>query len=409
MEEKKFNVLIVGKGSVASALSRKFCENPIINDVFITDPSSSKHVDIREDDLTGLLKFVIENDINLTVPISDLALKADIVTFFQTNGQLIFGPSKESCEITLNKILSKKFLYKIHAQTPKFGIYNKVAQITDYLSKSNFPVIIRTAENTYIQDELQVCPTMKSALNFIDNLFIKGETDVLIEDFVFGNNFTAYFITDGYSAIPLTTVHNYKFKKDDFSGLFKEGVGCYCPDYKISNTIMERVTKIAHDILNALDLKGFPYMGILGIECVETGDDRFFVTDLKHSLCRHDARAVLNLFDDDLLQIILSCINGYFSDEYENIKMNDLSSASLVLFAKAQNKEIKTGDGIDDIDFIDVKKSEDKYFTSGEDILTVTKTASTLTRAKKYLCENINEIYFDGIEYRKDICDKIER
>lgn len=407
MGNDKFNILIVGKGAAAGALCRKLLQNPDTGKIFITDKSASNSVDIREDDLTGLLKFVIENDINLTIPISDLALKSDIVNFFHANGQLVFGPSKESCEITLNKIYSKKFLYKIHAQTPKFGIYNKVPQITDYLSKSNFPVIIRTAENVYCQDELQVCPTMKSALNFIDNLFIKGETDVLIEDFVFGNNFTIYFITDGYSAIPITTVHNYKFKNDNQSGLYKEGVGCYCPDYKVSNIVTERVTKIAHDILKALDTKGCPYTGVLGIECVGTEDDRFFVTDLKHFFSNHDTRAVLNLCEDNLLKIFLSCINGYFADEYENIKMNNFSSISLTLFSKYENKEINLPNETEDIDFIDIKCTNDKYFTSGENVLTVTKTASTLTRAKKYLSESTEEINFDGIEYRKDICDKI--
>ena len=87
MDKKKKNILIIGKGAAAAALGKKLRQNETVDNIFMA-PSSE--VDIREDDLTGLLKFALENEIDLTIPVSEKALDADIVSFFQTNGQNIF-------------------------------------------------------------------------------------------------------------------------------------------------------------------------------------------------------------------------------------------------------------------------------------------------------------------------------
>ena len=407
MVNKKMKILIVGGGTVASALARHFQKYGYVEKIYATSGLSDlfETVDIRDDDLTELLMFALEKKIDLTIPISEKSFEADIVSFFQSNGQNIFGPAKDSCDFILNKISCKKFLYKIHASTPKFAMYNKVSQINDYLKNSSFPVVIRTAQNSYLEDEKMVCPTLKSALDFVDKLFLKGETDVLIEDYIFGHNFTAYYVTDGYGATILNTVANYKF----IEGLYTNGSGCTCPDYKVSSEVLARLGNILSNILKNLDSKGYPYTGIIGIECVLTGEDNFVVTDIKPFLQYYDSRAILNLCEDNLVKIFTSCINGFFSDEYEQIKANNFSSASVVVYSDCEDNEIQGISEFEDIDFINVKPKADKYYSCIGMNFTITKTAGTLSRAKQYLSEDLEEIKFKGIKYSNDICDKIKQ
>lgn len=410
MVNEKMKILIVGGGAVASALARYIKKFDYVEKIYATSGKSDFYetIDIREDDLTGLLMFALKNEISLTIPISEKTLGADIVSFFQSNGQNIFGPSKESCDFMLNKIQCKKFLYKIHAQTPKFAMYNKTSAIIDYLKNSNFPVIISTAQSSVLQDEKMVCPTLKSASDFIEKLFLKGEADVLIEDYTFGHNFTAYYITDGYSAIPFNIVGNYKFLGKD-GGIYTDGAGCYCPDYKVNSTVMTRIDKIVSDILTNLDNSGHSYTGIIGVECVLTGENNFVVTEIKPFLRNHDARAILNLCQDDLIKIFTSCINGFFSDEYEKIKTNDYFSVSLCIYSDIENKEIEGLDDLEDVDFIKIKEKDSIYYSQIGMNFSLTKTASTLSRAKKYLSEELEEINFDRMKYLKEICAKIEQ
>lgn len=409
--KEKLNILIVGNSGAASALCKKLYNSPNIGKLYTAPgfcvPSDKViHADIREDDLTGLLKFAVENNIDLTIPTSAKALKSDIVSFFLTNGQNIFGPTLNACQIALNKNFGKKFLYKIHAQTSKFGIFDKLQQAEEYLRTANFPVTIKSSEHNNTEDML-VCPTTALAREFLDNLFSKNETGILIEEYTCGHTFTIYYITDGYSAIPISTIANYKFMEDGDGGIYTNGMGCFAPDYKVSEIISSRVQNIVRNTLKALDKKGSPYIGIIGVECTITGEDKFYVNEFKPFLQNYDASVVLNSIDDNLIKIFMACIDGLFADEYEEIQQNNLNSISAVVYSRQNNKIIQGFDNIEDIeniDFINLKHTTDnKYLTIKGNVFTLTRNASTLTRAKKYLYEDLEQIHFDGIKYRKDL------
>ena len=411
----KNNILIIGSGAVVSALAEKLAKTPNIGEIYAAPGNSIhceyfKNIDIREDDYTELLKFALEKNILLTIPVSNKAFKADIVSFFQSNGQNIFGPLKTACNIALNNSIGKKFLYKIHAQTSKFGIFDKLQQAEEFLTSANFPLTIKCNEYDNINDRL-VCPTINLAKEFLDTLFSRNETSVLIEEFVFGHNFTIYYITDGYSAIPITTVGNYKFMQDGEGGIYTPGMGCFSPDYKISETILSRVDNIIKNTITALDKKGTPYVGILGIECTITGEDKFYVNEFKPFLQDFDARAVLNLIDDNLINIFLACIQGLFADEYETIKTNNYSSVAATILARQNNKTIKGLENINafdcKFDFINTKLSTNQnYLTQKGPAFIITNLAGTLSRAKNNLYEELSQITFDGMKYRKDILSK---
>lgn len=417
MDKTTKNILIIGNGANTSALAKKLNNYENIGQIFIApgngiESDNYKLLDLREDDLTGLLKFVLENNIELTIPMSEKALSADIVSFFLTNGQNIFGPTKDACNIILNKAAGKKFLYKIHAQTSKFGIFDKLQMAEDYLKNANFPVTIKCSQYSANQDNQLVCPTTSLAREFLTILTSKGEADILIEEFIFGKSFTIYFITDGYSAVPLTSVGNYKFMLDGDGGILTNGSGCFAPDFKISQVVFSRIENIIRNTLVSLEKKGTPYIGMLGIECTLTGEDKFYVNEFKPVLQDHDATAVLNLLEDDLLKIFQACIDGFFADEYENIKTNDLTSVSATVFSRQNAKVIKGFEKIEDInniDFLNVKKTNnDIYLSLKGPAFTLTKTAATISRARTYLYEDLEQISFEGMKYRKDIGGKCE-
>ena len=412
MSNEKKKYIIGGTGCCSFCTGKKLKSYDGVGEIYAApgnciESDIFKNIDIREDDLTGLLKFALENDIDLTIPVTDKAIKTDIVSFFQSNGQNIFGSSADAANFALNKIAGKRFLYKIHAQTSKFGIFDKLQPAEDYLKSANFPVTIKCGEVSKLAEDRLVCPTVSLAREFLSVLFSKNETDILVEEFAHGKNFTVYFITDGYSALPLTSVANYNFMEDGDGGILTSGVGCYAPDYKISEVVISRVENVVRNALVSVEKKGEPYVGILGVECVLTGEDKFYVTEFKPFLQDHDAAVVLNLCSDNLIELFMSCINGFFSDEYTSIKMNDCCSVAAVVSARQLNKKITGFDlveDVDNIDFINVNKANNEvYLTVKGANFVLTRTAGTLSRAKKYLYEDLSQMSFDGIKYRKDI------
>ena len=93
------------------------------------------------------------------------------------------------------------------------------------------------------------------------------------------------------------------------------------------NNVVERV-------LDSLQRKETPYLGILGIDCVLTGDNQFVTLDFKPFLSDHDSDAVLNLVNENLLTLFEACAVGSFADDYEQIDVSDDASVSCVISAR---------------------------------------------------------------------------
>ena len=412
--DKKKKVLIVGNSAKEYALVKKFKNYDC--DIFVLSGNSAiselaECVDIREENVQEILEYVLENAIDLTIVTSEVAIKNNIAELFQTNNQLIFCPTAQSAQFTLSRSAGKRFLYKLRIPTPRFGIFDKLPLAIDYLKNAPMPQVIRADENSNSADRL-VCTTFAASKTFVEDLFNKDENKVVLEDYVYGHEFTIYVVTDGYSALHLATVANYKFAEDGDGGILTSGVGAYTPDYKISSDIENSVMQnVVERVLASLQRKETPYLGVLGIDCVLTTDGNFVTLDFKPFLSDHDAEAVLNLVDENLLTLFEACAVGSFAADYEKIDVSDNSSVSCVISSRKKGEIIK-GLELVESDITHFATTKNKYFeyeTVEGKTLVLTKTAKTLSRARKHLYEDVELISFSGKKCRNDICEKVEK
>ena len=411
-DKRKKNILIVGNSAKEHALVIKFLKDENIDKIYIAPGNQATgklatNIDIREENIEELLKFAIDNNIDLTVASSEVAIKNDITEVFQANGQLIFAPTFRSAQFAINKPYCKKLLYKLHIPTPRFGIFEKSQLAIDYLNNCNFPTIIRS-EQTINGHDRMACSTLKIAKTFIEDLFARNENKVTIEDYQYGHNFTLYVITDGYQALPINAVANYKFTQDNDGGFLTDGVGAFSPDYKISQEIIQHIMdNVIRNILNFLDKQGNTYMGILGVECVLKPDGKYTVLEFLPFLQDHDCACVLNSLEENLYKMFEACAIGSFSDEYEAINTSDYASVACVISSLKENTIINGLELTQDsqINHFDTKLNPYlEYETPKGKTLTLTASAKTLQRAKIKLYSDIEQINFNGMQYRKDIC-----
>lgn len=417
-EIEKKKILIVGASAKEYALAKKFLSLAEVEKVYAAPGNIAMNefcevVDIREDSIAELLEFAVENAIDLTVASSEIAIKKDIATVFNNNGQMIFAPTASSANMAISKSTGKKFLYKLHLPTPRFGIFEKPALALDYIKTCNLPIVIRTDESSNKADR-QVCATANNAGIFIDDLFLSNEKKVLLEDYVYGHEFIYYVITDGYNAIPLTSCANYKFMLDGEGGLLTPGMGSFCPDYKLPFEVNNRLlNNVVKPVLNSLEKRGTPYLGILGIEGVLTEDNKFVILEFKSFLQDHDAQAVLNLVNENLFTLFQACAVGSFGDDYSSLNISENSSVSCVLSSGKLSGVAIEGLGLvdEDIDinhFNTTKNTDGESLTAGGRAIVLTKSASTLSRARELLYDNVDVIKFSGKKYRKDICNPVK-
>lgn len=406
----KKKVLIIGNTAKEYALAKKmseYCEIFVIpgNDAM---KEFATCIDIRENSVQEILEFVMENGIDLTIPVSMKALDTDIVKIFTNNNLEIFAPDKNAIKLMADKAYAKKLMYKLRIPTPKFGIFEKQSMANDYIKNYNQPFVIKTnAPSSAV-----IITASKSAKPIIDSVFAEKFNKIIIEDYVYGTPFAFYAITDGYKALPIGSSILYKHSLEGEGGQLTSGMGACSPNFKISSDDEKFLTdEIIYPLLEYIESTGTAYLGILGINGIITEEGGFKILGFTPFMQDADCGSVLNLIEGNLYDLFEACVIGSFSDEINDIPLKNMYSASIVLNCKnSDNSEnvITIDDCIDDnVSIIYsnnvIKNKYLEYEAKNGAVLTVTAIGRTISTAVNRAYDEIKNINFNGMSYRKDI------
>lgn len=407
----KRKVLVIGNSVNASALARKLAEE---NEVYVAPGSDyikefATNVDIREDATTELLDFVMENGIDMTIPVSNKAFKSNIVDLFNANNQQIFAPTPDVCRYSFDKAAMKKLLYKLRIPTPKFGIFEKQNMAMDYIKNLKGPFVLKTNESS----SSVVLTSQKQAKVLLDSFFAQSSQKIIIEDYVYGTPFTFYALTDGYKALPFGSAIIYRHSLEGDGGQLTSGMGACAPNYKLSLEqeyyLMENVI---YPTLDNFEREGSPYLGILGINGILGEDGKISVLGYQSFMQDCDATAILSLLQSNIYSLMEACIVGSFSDVYEFIEQYSISAVSLVLNCKNKENNQNSISGLElleDETLVDMYPpvKQNKYLEYeaiyGPNIV-LTAISSRVSTAVEKVYTEAETIDFKGIYYRSDVC-----
>lgn len=404
-------ILIIGNGAKEYALAKKLSEK---HDIFITPSSDTLKefvtcVDIREDNASGLLNFVMENGIDMTIPISPVTLQTDIVQIFNNNNQKIFAPDRNASKIVFDKAFAKKILYKLRIPTPKFGIFEKQNMVLDYIKNQKCPFVLKTDDS----NSAAVFTSYLVAKSLVESSFIEKNKRIIIEDYVYGTPFSFYTITDGYKALPIGSSICYKHYLDGDGGQLTSGMGACSPNYKL--TLEQEyflMDSVIYPTLDYLEIEGNPYLGILGVNGIIAEDGTVQILGWQSFLQDCDAPALLEVLDEDLYNLFYSCVIGSFSDEVEYIRNKDIFASSLVLTCKNKDNNENIIYGLDNVDentivvyYPTVLKNRYMEYEANEGpVLSLTVTSGTASSAVGRMYKEAADISFKSVYYRSDIC-----
>ncbi len=404
-------IFIVGNSAKSYALTKKLSEQ---HDIYVTPKNDTLKefatcLDIREDSIDELLDFAMENDMDMTIAVSDVAIKSGIADKFNDNKVPIFAPQAKSMDIIADKTIAKKTLYKLRIPTPKFGIFDKQNIANDYLKNQKIPFVIKNNDS----NSALVITSLDVAKNIIESWFIEKNKKIIVEDYVYGTSFSFYAITDGYKALPFGSSINYKYSLDGDGGQLTSGMGSCVPNYKLSFEneyfIMDNVI---YPTLEYLQNTNSPYLGIIGINGIITDNNEISILGWKTFMEDSDSAGILNSIDDDLYMLFESCIIGSFSDEVTQIRTNNKQSVSVTLSCKVQDSNENVIQGLDKLDEDTIityyptviKNKYLEYEAKYGSVMTLTSSASSLAKAGCKVYEELENIDYTGIYYRKDIC-----
>lgn len=419
---KKINVLVIGSGGREHAITWKISQSPRIGKIFVAPGNAgtseiAKNVAINTTDFPELIKFVKENNIDLTIVGPDNLLALGIVDKFQKAGLRVFGPTKNAARIESSKSFSKNLMKKQNIPTATYKIAKDYKSALDYLEKQKFPIVIK-ANGLALGKGVSICQNIREAREainsiMIDKVFGDSGNEVVIEEYL-GNDqeISVHCITDGKDFLIFPTAQDHKPIYDGDMGPNTGGVGTYAPVHWAGNEYLDWASKkVIKPILKGLKENNSNFVGCLypGLKLTNEGSK---VLEFNARFGDPETQSYMRLLDTDLLDIIEACLDGHIS----NLKVKWKSKFAVCVILASKGYPVNSGkdvpiDGIKEAEKIPnvvvfhsgTKKINKKTLACGGRILGVSATGKTLEKAVETAYKAVTKIKFEGMQYRKDI------
>ena len=419
------DILVIGSGGREHAITWCVAKSPKAGRVYCApgNPGTAKFagsVNLKADDIPGLLKFAKEKKIGLTIVGPEVPLVHGIVDAFEAEGLKIFGPNKAAAQMEGSKAFTKNLFKKYKIPTADFGEFTSSPEAYAYIkANSKYPLVVKAdglaaGKGVIIAaNEAQALKAVKDIID--DKMFGKAGAKIVIEEFLHGEEASILAFTDGVTVLALPASQDHKRIYDNDLGPNTGGMGAYAPAPLITPAIAEKIkNEILLPTVAALKSEGITYKGILyaGIMMTAQGPK---VLEYTVRFGDPETQAVLPLLKTDLIELCMASIQGRLSEI--KLEVEDKAAITVVLASKGYPGEYEKGKEIKGLDSFEkmndlmifhagTEQKDRKVVTSGGRVLNITATGKDIRTAIDKVYKNIDKVYFEGVYYRKDVGKK---
>jgi len=419
------NVLIIGSGGREHALAWKMRQSPKVREIFCAPgnagiESIATIVKVNADDLDGLFQFAKKKRIDLTVVGPEIPLVKGIVDLFEKDGMRIFGPTKYASQLEGSKVFAKNFMKRYGIPTASYKTFGRLeyAEAQQFVMKHAAPLVLK-ADGLAAGKGAVVCQSAGEALNtlrdfFEKNVFGNSGDNVVVEEFMKGEEASIFVMTDGTDYRVLQPAQDHKQILDGDKGKNTGGMGAYAPAPIVTKLLMQRVEKeIIKPTLEGMRADGKPYKGCLYVGLMMTPDGPK-VVEFNCRLGDPEAQVVLPLLETDLFDLLFACATGTLRPV--ELRHHAASAVCVVMASRGYPDSYETGKPISGLDAVraesgvvvfhsGTKKEREKIVTSGGRVLGVTAIGygHDLEGTIGAAYSAVKTISFDGAYYRSDI------
>ena len=414
---------IIGSGGREHALCQSIKKSSKIEKIycFPGNAGTSEIADNIEIDISNFSKikeFSIANKISLIIVGPEKPLVDGIVDFFKDTEINIFGPDKISSQLEGSKIFTKKICDEYVIPTAKFGIFKSLNDAINFLDQTQFPLVVK-ADGLASGKGVYICEEKNSANIALKEIF-NGKfglaKNVLIEEFLNGEEMSYFIISDGKEIKSFETAQDHKRALEGDKGPNTGGMGAYSPS-RLINTILEEkiLNKIIKPTIKALRKMGSNYKGFLYAGLMIVNDEPYLI-EYNVRMGDPECQTILPKLKTDLLEIIDACCNEKLKNL--NIEWHNKKSLCVVLCSKGYPDKYHNNILIENIenlnlskhDFIyhaGTKKIENKIYSNGGRVISFVSLTSNFKESRNKIFNHINKLNWMGGFFRKDIGYKV--
>ena len=414
---------IIGSGGREHAICQSIKRSSKIEKIYCFPgnagtPKIADNIEIDISDFNKIKEFSISNKISLIIVGPEKPLVDGIVDFFKDTEINVFGPDKISSQLEGSKIFTKKICEKHKIPTAKFGIFKSSNEAISFLDKTKFPLVVK-ADGLASGKGVYICENKDSANIAIKEIFdgkFGVAKNILIEEFLVGEEMSYFIISDGKGIKKFQTAQDHKRVLEGDKGDNTGGMGSYSPSQLINQVLEEKIlNKIIKPTIKALEEMGSYYTGFLYAGLMIVKNEPYLI-EYNVRMGDPECQTILPNLKSDLLEIIEACCNKKLKEL--KIEWYNKKSLCIVLCSRGYPGKYSNNILIENIEKIDLndgdfiyhagtKKIENKIYSNGGRVINFVSLSSSFKESRDRIFKHINKLNWGGGFFRKDIGYKV--
>jgi phosphoribosylamine--glycine ligase len=414
-------ILVIGGGGREHALIWKLKQSDKVGTVFCAPGNAgigniAQCVDISVGDLAALLDFALKEQVDLTIVGPEEPLTKGIVDLFQTNNLRIFGPDSKGAILEGSKVFTKDFLKKHQITSARYETFVKRGAAKKFIKSIGAPCVVK-ADGLAAGKGVIIAQTVEEAEQAVDLImkdkaFGAAGNQVVVEEFLKGEEASFIAFTDGKTVLPLPSSQDHKAIFDGDKGPNTGGMGAYSPAPVVTEALTKRVMEeVMLPTVRGMAAEGRPYKGMLYAGLMIDGD-RINVLEFNCRFGDPECQPLLMRLKSDLVDILEACVDGTL--DKVRIEIDPRPTVCVVLASEGYPGKYVTGKTISGLQAAAKVEGVEVFHagtaiknrqtvTSGGRVLGITAVGATIQEAidRAYLAAK--EIQWQGCYYRRDI------
>lgn len=415
-------ILLIGNGGREHALAWKLAQASKVEKVFVAPgnagtelESKVENISIDAEDINGLLKFALENAIDLTVVGPEAPLVAGVVDLFELNNLKCFGPSKGAAQLEGSKAFSKDFFARHGIPTAKYANFTDTDDAIAYIKQEGAPIVVK-ADGLAAGKGVILAETEDEAISAVKdmlagNSFGDAGHRVVIEEFLTGEEASIIVIADGKNYLPMATSQDHKARDNGDKGPNTGGMGAYSPAPVVTPEISQKIMQdVIEPTMKGMADEGHPFTGFLyaGVMIDANGDSKVLEYNVRFG--DPETQPIMMRLQSDLVDLLEAALEKRL--DRETIQWDERSAVGVVLAAGGYPDSYQKGEIISGIPtennssktfHAGTAQNGDEIVTNGGRVLCAVGLGSNVSKAQKRAYELVDKIHWNNCFYRTDI------
>jgi phosphoribosylamine---glycine ligase len=367
-------------------------------------------------DLDSMIRVALEERPDLTIVGPELPLSLGVVDSLQRRSLRVFGPSRAAAMLESSKSFAKQFLHRHNIPTANYAVCSTAEEIEKAVEIFHPPIVVK-ADGLAAGKGVLICQSRRTAVEAAQGLFTgallgEAERQVIVEEFLEGDEISFLCLSDGTHVAPLVPAQDHKRIGEGDTGPNTGGMGVYSTDTLLEPGMTEWILRhIAEPAVQAMAQEGSPFVGVLycGLMMTARGPQ---VLEFNARFGDPETQAILLRLESDFVEALEACIDGRL-DQIE-LRWARGASACVVASSAGYPGSYQTGLPIHGLEAaariagVQIFHSGSaqlgtELVTSGGRVLGVTAAAASLEDALERAYQAMSDIDFKGMYYRRDI------